>query len=313
MLRTLHEAETPDGPAVVLESRDHEGADLRGVGSDFQTESTTPSGPIVLTVHPNGGYRGAPSGRHVHHADPTRGATFTITCIVNGVPRSVAAAQIDSVRQRNYGSPVGGHGSAHDFSDSGTGRPRGRWNPGGGEAPGGVFESTVTAEIASGDEKIVVWYRITDANSPCNGMADSKEFRSVVQVPGLVPVPRDANVALFPPSSNHPGPTFWYLHPGAGAATVRMAAAHREAFGIPLLLTAAGMAQGGINDINNNWHRPHAEHRVGMEIDVDEQANNSLARLRAIAAMGMRAGFQACELHGEPVRNHVHCRLRAYR
>lgn len=312
VLRTLQEAGTPDGAAVVMESRDDEGADLRTVGAAFEAQSS-PSGPVSATVHPNGGYRGAPSGRHIHHANPTQGVTFTVTCIVNGVPRSVASARIDSVRQRNYGTPVGGHGSAHNFSNTGTGRPRGRWSPGGGEAPGGVFPSTLTAEIASGDEKIVIWWEVTDANSPCAGMKDSKEFRSVVRVPGLVPVPRDANVALSAPSSNHPGPTFWYLHPGATGPTVRMAAAHRQAYGTPLLLTAAALAQGGINDINNNWHRSHVEHRVGMEIDVDEQANNSMSRLRAIAAMGMRAGFAACELHGEPVRNHVHCRLRPYR
>lgn len=311
VLRALQDAGTPDGAALVLESRDDEGAELRSVGIVFEAQSN-PSGPVALTVHPNGGYRGAPSRRQIHNANPTQGATFTITCIVNGVPRSVASARVDSLRQRNYGTPVGGHGSAHDFSNSGTGRPRGRWQPDGGEAPGGVFNSTLTAEIASGDEKIVSWYEITDPASPCAGMKDSKEFRGVVRVPGLVPVPRDANVGLAAPSSNHPGPTFWYLHPGATGPTVRMAAVHRQTYGTPLLLTAAALAQGGINDISNNWHRSHAEHRVGMEIDVDEQAANSLGRLRAIAAMGVRAGFAACELHGEPVRNHVHCRLRPY-
>lgn len=312
VLRTLQAAGATDGSAVVLESRDEEGAELRAIGAALSDESTTPSGDVSLFVHPNGGYRGAPSGRHVHNADPTRAATFTITCIVNGQPQPVASVQIDSVRQRNYGTPVGGHGSAHDFSNDGTGRPRGRWSPASGEAPGGVFPSTLTAEIASGDEKIVIWHRVMDPDSPCDGLESSKEFRSVVRVPGLVPISQVTSVALSPPSSNHPGPSFWYLAPGADAATVRMAGFHREAYGTPLLLTAAALAQGGINDIRNDWHRPHAEHRVGMEIDVDEQAANSLNRLRAIAVMGERAGFVACELHGEPVRNHVHCRLRAY-
>lgn len=312
VLRTLQAGGAPDGAAVVLESRDEDGIEIRAVGGLYTAESTTPNGPITLFVHPNGGYRGAPSRYHIHNADPTRQATFTVTCIVNGTPYPVAAAQIDSVRQRNYGTPVGGHGAAHNFTNTGAGRPRGRWSPSSGEAPGGVFPSTMTAEIASGDEKTVIWWKVTDPDSPCDGIESSKEFRGVVRVPGLVPVPRDGNVALHPPTSDHPGPTFWYLHPGAGAATVRLAAAHRQAYGTSLLLTAAALAQGGINDIDDNWHRSHVEHRVGMEIDIDEQAANSERRLRAIAALGERAGFAACELHGHPTRNHVHCRLRPY-
>jgi hypothetical protein len=313
VLRTVQAAVTQDGPAVVLESRDEEGAETRAVGGTLTAESTQPTGPITVYIHPNGGYRGAPSRRQIHNADPTREVRFTITCIINGTPQSVAKAQVDSVRQRNYGTPVGGHGSVHDFTNTGTGRPRGRWNPASGEAPGGVFVSTVTAEIASGDEKIAIWYKVTDPASPCDGLETSKEFRSVVRVPGLVPVAQDTNIALSPPSSNHPGSTFWYLAPAANTATVLMAEAHREAYGTDLLLTAANLAQGGINDIHNDWHRSHAEHRVGMEIDVDDQAGNSMSRLRAIAAMGKPAGFAACELHGEPVHNHVHCRLRTYR
>ncbi|HEV2146462.1 MAG TPA: hypothetical protein VGR37_03510 [Longimicrobiaceae bacterium] len=324
--RALSEAGAPDGPAVVLETRTEEGEARYVVGQPVAADTAGPEsgassgGPHVL-VHPNGGYPGAPSGRQILNRDPTFDGTFTITCIVNGAQQPVKAAVVDSIRERNYGTPVGGHGSRHNYSnESPPGRPLGRWAPAAGPTDGaGVLKSKLTAGNAAGDERLLIWYRITDPDSPCKGMDQaSKEFQTRVRVPGLVLIPDDANIAYSNPTSDHPVGTFWYLDPSAVGPTLRFGALHRAELGSPLLLTAAALFQGGINDVSNNWRNPHAEHRLGHEIDLDDQAGDSLQRLNLLERMGKRAGFTRCEMHkgrkpdGRLVYNHVHCSMVSY-
>lgn len=127
-------------------------------------------------------------------------------------------------------------------------------------------------------------------------------------------IPQDGNIQLVAPSSNHAGATFWFLEPNTLGTTRRMAALCRGQYNGPMLLTAAALAQGGINDISNNWAPSHWEHRVGTDIDVDDAAGNSPTRIRQIRELGERAGFAVCEGHGPRggAPNHVHCKQRQY-
>lgn len=317
--RALLAAGATDGPALVVEGRSETGEPVYVAGEEEITSLEAQSAQSAFHAHPNGGTRGNLRGKEIFGADPTWPGVFTVFCLVNGVQKTVKAANIDSIVPRNFGSATGGHGGAHSYADVPPGRPLGKYEPNTGPTRNdGSFPTVYTANIASGDEKMVVYYKITDPDSLCNGISDHKEFKGIIRAPGLVPIPQDPNLQLSPPSSDHPGSTFWYLEPGTLRTTQRMAAMYKRQYGSAMVMTAASLAQGGINDINNNWAPSHWEHRVGTDIDVDDQAGNSPTRIREIRRLGQRAGFVVCEGHGPKVNgvtkpNHVHCKQREYR
>ncbi|MBW3570646.1 MAG: hypothetical protein KY467_06030 [Gemmatimonadetes bacterium] len=317
VLQAFANAGVQDGPASLLEGLGEGGEPVMTVGvnaSSFDAQSGAQGLPIAFHVHPNGGTRGNLRGKEVFNANATWPGVITLFCVINGTNYPTKGS-VDSLRARNFGTPTGGHGSGHDFSDTGTGRPRGRYVPDGGNTDDAArFRTEYRANIASGDEMMAIFYTIKDPDSPCDGNSSVDYYRAVVRVPGLVQIPQDANLQLVPPTSNHPSGTFWFLEPTTLATTRRMGALFRRDYDTPMPLTAAALAQGGINDIGNNWGPSHWEHRVGTDIDVDDGAGNDPTRIRQVRRLGEQAGFAVCEGHGrrgEPP-NHIHCKQRQY-
>jgi hypothetical protein len=269
-------------------------------GEDVGIQATN----YFFSVHPNGG--------DLDRLGPTAilGANPKVTVVVGaGCGGQALTGATVEMTQRNVSYPSGGHGSGHALGK----RPLGTYSPRTGTiGTDGLFRTTYTANVASGDEEVVA--RISSSGD-CGGVVELKSVARVA-VPSLSPIPQHPNLSFLAPTSDHPGPRFWYLRQDAMQRTLRLADLHRRKYGIPLLLTAAALSDGGINDVVNNWRKPHAEHRVGTDIDIDEQAGNDQRRLEQISELGKLAGFASCDPHrtkpGGPL-NHVHCRTVLYR
>lgn len=270
---------------------------------------------LAFTVHPNGGRRDDLRQREILNGDPTQLVGFFAICVVSGFGFQAEQWRMDSLLAKNFQTASGGHSPGHDYSDTDVGRPRGVYTPTNGAVDDFLFITEYTSNIAAGEEKVETHYTITDPNLPpsCIGPG-MDEFSVLVEVPGLVPIIPGSDVALAPPSS-HDAAGFWFVNSATIGSTERLAQWHFDSLGVPLLLTAASLIQGGINDISRNWAPTplgHWEHRVGTDVDIDEQANNDPDRLNAIARTGVLKGFQECEPHPRTNPNHVHCRQSRY-
>ncbi len=329
LARAIAESGIQTGPVSVFAPADGEGGRRYVVGRPglrsptsgepgprFSMAASEPAQlPQLFSVHPNGGTRNSLRSKEIHGLQPSASGGFIFGCIENGQFVQYLEARVDSLFPENFGTPTGGHGSDHDLSNAATGRPRGTFAPASGPTlPDGRFLSVYTPNIAAGDEKVILDYVVTDAAAPCRGIPARAEFMATVRVPGLVVIPADPDLILAPPSS-HAAQFFWFLTPTTLQSTQALAVRHRQVFGLPLVLTAAALVQGGINDIGRNWDtRPgHWEHRVGTDVDIDDNPNtNDPDRLNEIDGLGEESGFAECEPHPRSNPNHVHCRLRRY-
>lgn len=186
----------------------------------------------------------------------------------------------------------GGHGGRHPL----PAKPVGTWNPKTGATSGGVFTSTFTAGVASGDELITFKTTVHDPGD-CQGPTDfyalsATRFRGLQLLTGHV----------FGTITSDHASVFYATGALAGHATAANGF-YRQAAGASFTVTAASLIYGGINDVNFNWRPPHQLHRVGTDLDIDGSADNQRVWDRLIRA-GARGGFRRCEVHN---RNHVHC------
>lgn len=332
VLQALQGIELGDGPLALFEGKDRNGrlfaaVDVRreatrdvtsdGLGSDSRTALIQASNlPLVFSVHPNGGRRDDLRSHEIHGLTPAASGGFIFGCVENGQFVQYLDAEVDSLVHKNFGTPTGGHGADHSFANDSTGRPLGTHEPDNGPTlADGRFYSTFTPNIAAGDEKLVIGYRVTDPAAPCVGIPAESQYRVVIRVPDLVELTATSSLSLSPPTS-HPKETFWYVDEPTEESTERLADAHLAKYGNPLLLTAAALKQGGIQDICMDWDPAvcgHWEHRVGTDIDIDDQLANDQKRLKEIELLGETQGrFADCEPHPRASPNHVHCRQRLY-
>jgi hypothetical protein len=306
-------AMSEDGAAAVAIGADSTGAPIYVVASLLEVgedgvEAVIPSGDErnVFIVNPNGGRNtgnGNPGGwnrRAIPGLNPVTGNQgFGFFC--NG--QIVPGVRVDSVVQRDSERPSGGHGSRHVP----VSKPYGRWLTKSGVSGGdGWFWSQYEANIASGDERILVYFHNQVAGNPCNGRRLTGIWRAAVNVRGLVPLRASQNYSFGPTTSDHTN--IYYMRPEYVGMTERAAAYYRESFGQNLVVTAGSIPFGGIADVSRNWNPPHSTHRIGTDLDIDGSADNARVWQRLILA-GQQAGFAHCEPHN---RNHVHCYGRRY-
>lgn len=316
-----------DGPVAVLEMADggrgaHAVVGSPGRFSAQQQEFALAAAsdlPLAFELHPNGGTRDSLDSKEILGRSASGTAGWRFICIAGSPPQvyPVYSATVTNLEQKNFPEPSGGHvkppsaeGAEHDYSDTATGRPVGTWSDTSGVTePDGRFYSTITANIASGDEKVVLdWYA---NDSPCVGISKTDEFRAAIRVPGLVEIAAGADLVLSPPDSHDPA-GFWYLTPETLTSVQRLGREHRKLRGSALVLTAASLIQGGINDIDRDWAPWHVEHRIGTDVDIDDYPNDNLPEvLLTLSLLGEspEIGFAECDVH---FRNHVHCREYRY-
>ena len=325
--RALEMSGVREGPVAVFEGV-NEGGSMYAIagaeaalasGSSIATLAAGEHLPLLVSVHPNGGTRDALSSREVGGGQ-LRSASggFFFYCTTGSGTTQVMAAVIDSIWQRTFAEPSGGHlkpdtstAAEHDYSDTPAGRPLGTYDEDRGITDAnGRWATTYTPSIASGDENVVLDWTVTDVLSPCFEEQKQDQWRLVVRVPDLVELTPHPDLLLAPPGS-HDVAGFWYLTPETMASVHRYAAWYREANGSPLVLTAASLIQGGINDIARNWAPWHREHRIGTDVDIDDFPNQDLPNvLEQMAVDAVRFGsFEECKMH---FGNHVHCRQVVY-
>lgn len=313
--RQIEAATDTSGMVAVALGADSTGAPVYVIGSVLQTtadgvEAVIPSGDErnAFIVHPNGG-RNTGNGNHEswnRHAIPglnpvTERQGFAFYC--NG--RQVTGVRVDSVVQRDSERPSGSHGSRH----APVSKPYGRWlTRSGATGTDGWFWSQYESNIASGDERILVYFVDTNPSSPCRGGRLTGVWRAAVSLRGLVPLQRNNGKYNFGAVTSDHAEIF-YMQPGYQAKTNATADFYRESFGGTLTVNAGSLPFGGIADVNRNWNPPHSTHRIGTDLDIDGGADNARVFQRLILAGERGGGFAKCEPHNG---NHVHCYGRRY-
>ncbi len=219
---------------------------------------------------------------------------FSFFCI-SDVITQLFDVTVDDLRQ-DARNNTGGHGTAHVGE-----KPVGRWNPNTGAPSAGIFTTTYTSEIASGDELMLLSWTAHDVGSDCEGLSTLSFAFTATRFLGLQRVTGTANLTFGAITSDHSD--IFYATPNTAQRTQRAA---RNFFALrraAMRLNAASLVFGGINDIANNWASPHRFHRIGTDVDIDGPADNATIFQQLILA-GQAAGFRLCEVHN---RNHVHC------
>ncbi|MGH7565167.1 MAG: hypothetical protein ACREK5_12205 [Gemmatimonadota bacterium] len=286
---------------------------------------------VALTVHPNGGTRDNLKQKEIGSGDPTQTMFYQILCNEPGIGWFPANGEVDSLFHVNLTYPTGGHVEPpppldtpkHDLSNTATGRPVGTYDLTSGPTGfAGMFGPTeFTSNIAGGEELVIVDYRVTDPQSTCFEAEARARFRAIIEVPGLMRIPSHLDIDLdtYPPAgdlTSHHEAGFWYLNPETIQSVITLGRTHRARFGSPVLLTAASLVQGGINDIGRNWAPKHSEHRIGTDIDIDDQlGNRDERRLWILKDMGEKSKFSHCfpeDGNNDGVLDHVHCRKMPY-
>ena len=237
-------------------------------------------------------------GRYMLNVNPALQVTWSFFCYDFNTNTFI---QLNQVRINNAKQEAiagtGGHLALHSL----PAKPVATWAP---ANSAGAFvrtwTSTVTAGIASGDERVLLPSTVQDPDSDCRGEVQF-EASSATRYNGLNPL---TGLRLAPITSNHASVYYatsqMQAHATAANRVYRALTAPDSA---NFTVTAAGLIYGGINDVLNNWRNPHVTHRVGTDLDIDGPADNQRVWDRLIAA-GRRGGFALCEVHN---RNHVHC------
>ncbi|MGH7564319.1 MAG: hypothetical protein ACREK5_07835, partial [Gemmatimonadota bacterium] len=282
---------------------------------------------VALTVHPNGGTRTSLRQKEIGSGDPTVTMFYQILCNEPGIGWFPANGEVDSLYHVNLPFATGGHVEPpglpepkHDLSNTAEGRPVGTYDLTSGPTGfAGMFGPTeFTANIAGGEELVIVDYRMTDPQSSCFEAEARALFRAIIEVPGLTGIPNHPDITLdtYPPTgdlTSHDAAGFWYLTAETIEKTKELGRLHRQDFHAPVYLTAASLVQGGVNDAGRDWDpenpKGHWEHRIGTDVDIDDQAGNDADRLDDIVLLGRRSGFVECAVHK---KNHVHCRQFRY-
>lgn len=306
--RTLEASGVNDGMVALMEGRDSAGATflVAGVpvhGGDTLTAfSEAGTQPRVFTVHPNGGYPGAFSRRQIPGLTPQHDTYLTFYCNITHPDGTVQrlvqkSVFVDSLVQRDSEQDSGGHGARHPDP-----KPYGSWEPRTGLShQDGRFPTRYTSSIASGEERILLFFTNTEAGSPCEGNKATTVFRSAVELQGLVPQPPDNSYTFDRIDSDHT--SIYYVRPWLRPVVLAMGRYYHESFGRRLRLSAASLPWGGINDVNFDWTHPHRTHRVGTDMDINGPADNQ-AEFRRLIQSGKVGGFKKCDVHNG---NHVHC------
>ena len=189
---------------------------------------------------------------------------------------------------------TGGHGTRHSL----PAKPVGRWNPKTGTTSGaGIWTSTFTSGIASGDELITFKTNVRDEGD-CKGNVEfyalsATRYRGLQELQGFP----------FGTITSDHASVFYATATMAGHASAADGFYSAATGGTRFVVTAASLIYGGINDVNRNWTNPHVTHRIGTELDIDGSSDTQPVWDRLMRA-GRRGGFARCEVHN---RNHVHC------
>lgn len=307
--RLLDEAGPPSDPMAVITAdvSDAGTPHLAGTGETGAAATRVPTGPrrdmaeadLSFIVNPSG-------GKAMGGADPTAGRAFTFFCYNGSTGQWTQMMNVTvNEMQQSTTAGTGGHGTAH----SGT-KPKGTWQPAtGNTASDGRFVSTYTAGIASGDEQMDLTWTVHDTGNPCTGRTATRPFYNAVRYQGLQQLTAQGGLTLSPIGSNHT--SVYYATPDAIAAAYRSQAYYDNLTNHTdhLRVNAASLIYGGINDVLNNWTKPHATHRIGTDVDFDGRADSQRVWDQVTLAATRGGGFKYCEIHN---RNHVHCYARRY-
>jgi len=163
---------------------------------------------------------------------------------------------------------------------------------------------TYTAPEVSGDVLLNGHANIDACGS------DSKSFLIRMKVDGLSSLGASANYTLIG-AYGEPGVSSQHTSNHGVTASMRdfvnrVAAAYKNALpnSNSLRLNDASLAWGGLFDIYNNWNRPHASHRFGTDIDIDDLTPTELKKLVSIV---QREGGGKAAFFKEG--NHYHVRI----
>ncbi len=162
---------------------------------------------------------------------------------------------------------------------------------------------------------MAVDWSASDLVSPCAGAGGTDYYSHATRWSGLSLITPTTDLVLAPISSAHDN--VYYVAPGVNEKAQKAGKAYRAAtYGQnPLIVTAASLIYGGLNDIGNNWSTPHKAHRIGTDVDfvgLYGQAGHNPRIFALIQAAGMVAGFiSPCPPHPFPDSverdTHVHC------
>src|SRR5260370_33187349 len=124
----------------------------------------------------------------------------------------------------------------------------------------GQFTTQYTASAFGGSETI---------KGTVNGSSGSQAL--TVAIPGLAALGSGANYNLVGPTASHPSDHYGTATANTDLRTI--ANQYPAAFpGGVLIYKDQSLPQGGLFDINADWHTPHIEHRLGINCDVSETA-----------------------------------------
>lgn len=130
-----------------------------------------------------------------------------------------------------------------------------------------------------------------------------------VQVEGLVPIPLTGPHYTFQPTTRHQSGDF-YLAPGAIDVLNAIWKEYVDR-GYPVkasktfTITAAALEWGGLFDIDGGWAPPHADHRQGGNLDLDDSAAEANQKFMEALCTEFQFSGQTvrCRLHKN---NHFH-------
>jgi hypothetical protein len=255
------------------------------------------AGSLMFIVQPAGG-KSVPGG------NPQFGFRLFWDCIIGGVNygriQNVSVSGVNNIPLDG----TGGHTGAHAGQ-----KPGGNNNPSHGVTDGaGFFTTTYTATEVSGDEQMDVNWSTSDQASACVGFGGTDTYFHATRWQGLARMTGTADLVFAPIQSQHS--SVYYATPTVASMAQKAGAAYRSAThgANPLIVNAASLVYGGLEDINNNWSPPHATHRIGTDVDFDGLAGPAGDTPRVWALVKKAAinggGFKVCDIHN---KNHVHC------
>ena len=236
-------------------------------------------------------------GRYMLNVSPSMQITWSFFCYDFGTNTFIQLNQVRINNAKQEAIPnTGGHLGLHSL----PAKPVASWAP---ANSAGAFvrtwTSTVTAGIASGDERVLLPSTVQDPDSDCRGEVQF-EASSATRYTGLNLL---TGLRLAPITSNHASVYYATSQMQQHAVAANQFYRASTPDSVNFTVTAAALIYGGINDVVNNWRAPHTTHRVGTDLDIDGSSDTPRVWNRLIAA-GRRGGFALCEVHNQ---NHVHC------
>ncbi|MFL5578721.1 MAG: hypothetical protein ACJ79S_22425 [Gemmatimonadaceae bacterium] len=169
----------------------------------------------------------------------------------------------------------------------------------------GEWPFTYFTDETAGDEHFVLRYTVDDPSQPsnCQGTSTSGTYVFAKRWPGLVRIPEGGGLVYGDITSAHFD--IFYAAPEVAARLPAVVRSYQRMYpGASLRLTGASLLYGGLEDVNNDWRRPHNRHRIGTDVDLNAApGGGGHAKLEQIRDACLRNFFPSVNIEA----NHMHC------